>query len=329
MSAVVVVAEHWDGKLSPLTSELAVCARRIADLLGLEVKVAVLGENIETVAQEAARVTGLHTIAIQVPGLVHFKGEAYVNIFAGLLAEWDAEVVLGGNTTSGMDWAPALAVDLNAAYLPGIEALEEDTEGLLFSRAGLFGKVQEHVKPMASPLVVTVAPGAFSAPAGDEARPGSVEFIEAALPDSRSKVVADQKAANQDAGLARAQVVVAAGRGIGKPQNLELIRELAGLFSGSAVAGSRPVCDQGWLSYGHQVGLTGATVSPKLYIACGISGARQHTVGMQGSGFIVAISSDPAAAIFNVADVCIAEDLTAFIPALLEQARGKNQPPGQ
>jgi electron transfer flavoprotein alpha subunit len=326
---VVVVAEHRDCKLSPLTNELSVCARRIADWLGLEVRVVVLGENVEALAQEVAHITGQQTIAIQVPGLVYFHGEAYVKILASLLAEWDAAVVVGGHTTSGMDWAPALAVDLNAAYLPGIEALEEDAEGLLFSRAGLFGKVREVIKPAAFPFVVTVAPGAFPAPSGVAASPGQVDLLKIDTPFCRSRVQSDEKAAGQDAGLAQAQVVVAAGRGIGKPDNLELIRELAGLFSGSAVAGSRPVCDQGWLNYGNQVGLTGATVSPKLYISCGISGARQHTVGMQGSGFIVAISTDPAAAIFNVADVCIVEDLTAFIPALLEQAQGLNQSPGR
>ena len=123
-----------------------------------------------------------------------------------------------------------------------------------------------------------------------------------------------------DAGLSRAKVVVAAGRGVGEEENLDLLRRVAGLFSSAALAGSRPVCDLGWLSYGQQVGLTGTTVAPRLYIACGISGARQHTVGMQGSGFIVAINSDPQATIFNLADVCVKEDLAAFLPALLEQA---------
>jgi electron transfer flavoprotein alpha subunit len=317
---VVAVAEHRDGQLSPITKELAACARRIADLLGLEVRIAVLAERAAEIAPEAARITGEKTAAIQVPGLSGFHGEAYVKILAELLASWGAAVVVGGHTISGMDWAPALAVDLNAAYLPGVEALDEDADGLLFSRAGLFGKVREIIKPMAAPWVITVSPGAFPAPAEDAAQPGPMELLETAPPDCRSKVAAEEKDSARDAGLARAQVVVAAGRGIGKPENLDMIRDLAGLFSGSAVAGSRPVCDQGWLDYGHQVGLTGATVSPKLYIACGISGARQHTVGMQGSDFIVAISSDPAAAIFNVADVCIVEDLTAFIPELLEQA---------
>jgi len=112
---------------------------------------------------------------------------------------------------------------------------------------------------------------------------------------------------------------VAAGRGVGEIENMRLIKQLSALFPRSAVAGSRPVCDMGWLDYKRQVGLTGATVSPKLYIACGISGAMPHQVGMQGAGFIVAISTDPRAPIFNLSDVCIQEDLKRFIPALVEE----------
>jgi electron transfer flavoprotein alpha subunit len=317
---VVVVAEHRDGQLSPLTNELAVCAQRTAEMLSSEVVIAILGEQVSEVAQEAARTIGHKVYAVKVPGLKGFHGEAYVKILADLIPSWGASAVVGGHTTSGMDWAPALAVDLHATYLAGVEALDEDADGMLFSRAGLFGKAQEIIKPKANPWVITVAPGAFPAPAGLPEHPGSVELFEETSQKCRAKVIAYKSAADQDLGLTQAQVVVAGGRGIGKPENLELIHRLAGLFSRSAVAGSRPVCDLGWLDYGSQVGLTGAMVSPKLYISCGISGARQHTVGMRGSDFIVAISSDPAAAIFNLADVCIVDDLTAFIPALLDQA---------
>ncbi len=317
---VVAVAEHRDGRLAPLSKELAVCARKLADKWNLEVVVVVLGERAEVIAQEASRATGERVTAVQVPGLDEFHGEAYVKILAGLLPAWGAAVVVGGHTTSGMDWAPALAIDLGAACLTGVEALEDDAEGLCYRRAGLYGKVVEVMRPVSGPLIITVAPGAFKASSADAARPGLVEILEIAAPECRSRVLAVEKEVDQDSALTQAQVVVAAGRGIGKPENLELIRRLAGLFSRSAVAGSRPVCDMGWLDYRSQVGLTGATVSPRLYIACGISGARQHTVGMQGSDFIVAISNDPAAAIFNLADVCIVEDLTEFIPVLLSQS---------
>jgi electron transfer flavoprotein alpha subunit len=148
---VVVVAEHWDGILSPLTRELAVCARSMAEVWGLEVRVVVLGEDAEAIAQGAARITGENAAAVRAPGLSGFHGEAYVKILAELVHAWGARVVVGGHTTSGMDWAPALAVDLGAAYLAGTEALEHDADGLLLLRAGLFGKMREIVRPLAGP----------------------------------------------------------------------------------------------------------------------------------------------------------------------------------
>jgi electron transfer flavoprotein alpha subunit len=121
--------------------------------------------------------------------------------------------------------------------------------------------------------------------------------------------------------LADADVIVSAGRGIGRQENLSLIYRLASVFSRSAVGGSRPVCDAGWLQYKQQVGMTGATVTPKLYIACGISGAMQHVSGMRGAGFIVSINTDPNAAIFNVSDVCIAEDAAEFLSLLISELK--------
>ncbi|MBW2616973.1 MAG: electron transfer flavoprotein subunit alpha/FixB family protein, partial [Deltaproteobacteria bacterium] len=118
--------------------------------------------------------------------------------------------------------------------------------------------------------------------------------------------------------LTEADVIVSAGKGIGRKENLEIIERLAALFPKSAVAGSRSVCDSKWLDRNRQVGYTGATVSPKLYIAAGISGATQHIAGMRSSGFIVAINSDPNAAIFNVSDVCVVEDLTTFVPVFID-----------
>jgi electron transfer flavoprotein alpha subunit len=145
-----------------------------------------------------------------------------------------------------------------------------------------------------------------------------VRTVSGLTPASRSKGAAPPPA--DSARIAEAEVLVAAGHGVGGPENLDLIRRLAALFPKSAVAGSRIACDLGWLEYQRQVGVTGATVSPRLYIACGISGAVQHVAGMRGSGFVVAINKDPAAAIFREADVCIVDDLTRFIPAFIEAA---------
>jgi len=179
------------------------------------------------------------------------------------------------------------------------------------------GKIELRLAPLSHTTVVTVLPGAFKAEKRKSRSPGPVEFYSNRAVPKRTRPLGVKRVRQEDAGLAQADVVVAAGRGLGKVENLAMIRKLADLFPRSAVAGSRPICDQGWMDYKRQVGLTGATVSPKLYLACGISGAIQHTTGMQGSGFVVAISTDPDAAIFDMAHVCIVEDLTTFIPTFL------------
>ncbi|MCB2190167.1 MAG: electron transfer flavoprotein subunit alpha/FixB family protein [Deltaproteobacteria bacterium] len=319
---VVVVAEHVQGRLAPVTWELMTCARKLASILHLDLASVVLRKDARTLAEEMARRTGVNTWAVEVAGMANFHGETQRLSLAGLLPELNAQVVLGAHSTSGLDWAPALAADLEAAYIPGVEQITREKDGLAFWRGTHFGKLREEIAPAAWPLVLTVQPGAFQAEPPVQSEPGEVTAIQPAAPSCRTTVLQTMDGAGQDAGLGRAKVVVAAGRGVGQEENLEMLRRLAGLFSSAALAGSRPVCDLGWLGYGQQVGLTGATVAPSLYLACGISGARQHTVGMQGSGFIVAINGDPQAAIFNLADVCVVEDLTAFIPAFLDLAQG-------
>ncbi len=148
---------------------------------------------------------------------------------------------------------------------------------------------------------------------------GSVNIQSMASQALRTRSLGLKQAEADTSGISEADVLISAGMGIGDEENLEFIYALAELFPKSAVAGSRIVCDLGWLEYKCQVGVTGATVSPELYIACGISGAVQHVSGMRGSGFIVAINTDPTAAIFHTADVCIVEDLKTFIPAFIEE----------
>ncbi|MFZ5586947.1 MAG: electron transfer flavoprotein subunit alpha/FixB family protein [Thermodesulfobacteriota bacterium] len=315
------MAEHARGRLAPVSLELAAAAAELAGRLGLAAGLAVLADDPAPLADQAAARCGLPVWAVTAPGLTEFHGEAQGLAMVELLARRPVAAVLAPHTTSGLDWAPWLAARLGAACVSGLERLDGAGGGLLLGRTAQHGKVWEAIKPLAWPLVATVQPGAFAA-AGPPAQPGPVETMTLPAPARRSRVMAVEDQGGADAGLAQAQVVVAGGRGLGKPENLDLLRRLAGLFSGAALAGSRPICDLGWLGYAHQVGQTGATVAPRLYIACGISGARQHTVGMQNAGFIVAINRDANAAICNLADVCVIDDLAAFIPALLEAASG-------
>jgi len=324
---VVAVAEHVKGRLSPVSLELAACARELASALGSQARLMVLAEGVEPLAHEAARLTGLAVIGVEVAGLSHFSGEAYRRLLSDLLPGWSPCCVLAAHTTSGLEWAPGLSVRLGGAFISGVESWRMDEDGPVFGRTTHHGKLVDQVQAQALPMVLTVQPGSFTAPEQSPERPGPVEIISHDMPPCRARVRPVLEKPERDAALGAASVVVAAGRGVGQQENLEPLRRLAGLFSNAALAGSRPVCDLGWLGYGQQVGLTGSTVSPRLYLACGISGARQHTVGMQGAGFIVAINSDPRAAIFNLADVCVVEDLHAFIPTLLELAAGPPNSP--
>jgi electron transfer flavoprotein alpha subunit len=181
------------------------------------------------------------------------------------------------------------------------------------------GKIVAHVRPESDAAMVTVQPGSFEVTTSQDTVPGAVDIRRVDFEPRRSRSLGVTIGQAEDSGLQEADIIVSAGRGIGKRENLDLIDRLAALFPKSAVGGTRPVCDLGWLEYKKQVGLTGATVTPELYFACGISGAQQHLSGMRGAQFIVAVNSDPHAAIFNVADVCVVEDVTTFIPAFINE----------
>lgn len=318
----VVVAEHQGGQAARVTLEMLSLARQLAAWQGLEVRLLVL--DGQPLAARLAQETGQATLALACPGLEGFHGEAWLTALARVLPGLGARVVLGAHTSSGLEWLPGLAVDMGAACLTAVEQAHWDDKGLTLTRAGHHGKLLEEVRPRPGlPLVLSVQPGAFAAAPPLAGGPGPLEALVLEPLAMRTRVLGVSQGAGQDAALAQAPVVVAAGRGIGQPENLELVRRLAALFPSAAVAGSRPVCETGWLSLRSQVGITGATVSPRLYLACGISGARQHTMGMQGAGFIVAISNDPQAAIFNLADVAVVADLNRFIPAFLALAEAE------
>jgi electron transfer flavoprotein alpha subunit len=316
--SIVIITEHNKGQVAASTYELLAMAEEIRQARPLDVIAVVLGAEAETAAQEMAKATGEPVVAVQNPHLALYNSELYKDLLVDILPQLDPVFVLVGQTTQGLDFAPGLANCLKAGCITGVDAVFREEGDIYFSRVVYNGKVVLDLAPLTKTTVLTVQPGSFKARRDIATTPGSVELRKSTAEPKKTRSLGTKRARQEDAGLAEADVIVSAGRGTGKKENLGLIQRLAALFPRSAVAGSRPVCDSGWLEYKRQVGLTGATVSPRLYIACGISGTIQHTVGMQGSGFIVAISTDPNAAIFNIADVCIVEDLTTFIPTLIE-----------
>jgi electron transfer flavoprotein alpha subunit len=279
----------------------------------------VLGRETEKLSSEITRATGLDVIAVEINELALFSAEIYKTAIENLTADFSPSFIIAGHTPRGLDFAPALAVRINAACVTGVEALSEEAGNICFKRQICYGKINVHVAPASEPVIITVQPGSFGAFKPEKTKPGRVEKRTARYVSEfiRPKGVRIRKF--KDSSISEAKVVISAGNGVGKKENLDLIYRFAGIFPGSAVGGSRILVDRGWLEYKQQIGITGARVAPELYIACGISGASQHLAGMRDSGFVVAINRDPKASIFNNSDVCVVEDINKFIPAFLEE----------
>jgi len=315
---IVVIAEHADGRINPVTFELIAFAKKLPEAKSQAIQVVILGAEIQNLARIIADESGLDVMGLEVPGMPVYNGELYNRVLAEYFTGVAPLYVCIAHTSRGSDFAPALAIELNGACISGIEDVLTFEDGVCFARPVYGGKIIAHIRPLAGTSILTIQPGLFKANQQSHQKSGSVTIREFSTRPRWWQSMGEKQAAMDTGGVKEADVVVAAGQGFGDRDNIDLINQLASIFTKSAVAGSRIVCDLGWLAYGCQVGVTGATVSPQLYIACGISGAIQHVTGMRGSEFIVAINKDPAAAIFQVADICVVEDVITFIPILIE-----------
>jgi electron transfer flavoprotein alpha subunit len=318
---IAVIAEHADGRVNPVTYELIAFATRLPQAKSLAIQVLILGAEIQSLAQEITDKSGLDVTGFEVPDLPGYNGELYHKILAQHFGSARPRYVCIAHTSRGLDFAPALAIELNGACISGIEDVLKSEEGVCFARPLYGGKIIAHIRPLAETSILTIQPGLFKSDPQSDQKPGTVDIRQVSTTPRWWQSMGVKQIAMDTQGITEAEIVVAAGQGIGDRENLDLMNQLASIFNKSAIAGSRIVCDLEWLAYGCQVGVTGATVSPRLYVACGISGAIQHVTGMRGSEFIVAINKDPSAAIFQVADICVVEDLTTFIPILIETYR--------
>jgi len=315
---IVVIVEHFSGQIKPVTHELVSCAKRLQQNKASVIKAVILDAHPAALAREMADTWGLEVIAVRIPGLTSYNGEIYKSVLADLLREFEAAYVCTAHSSQGMDFVPALSVELNAACITGVEDILEVENRTCFARSIFGAKAVAHIRPENDLSILTIQPGMFRPQKPDKPVSGSVAHRSFNCESLKTLSMGIKEAEADMTGITEAGVIVSAGQGLGGKDNLDLIYQLAALFTKSAVAGSRIVCDLGWLEYRCQVGVTGATVSPQLYIACGISGAVQHVMGMRNSEYIVAINKDPAAAIFQVADICIVEDLTTFVPVFIE-----------
>ena len=317
-SDIVVIAAHANGQVCPETYELIAFAEKLQELRPGAVRLLVLGAAVEGLAETIARNSGRDAEAVSCGELTQYCSEGYRSLLVRELQDSPPAFICTLHNSQGLDFAPAVATALDAACITGVTGFFDRPGGLVFQKHVYGGKIKGNVKAAAGSCVLTVQPGTFKFEADASLAAGTVTHRTADCRLEHTQIHGTRPAEADTSTVTEARVIVAAGNGVGDPENMELIHELARLFPKSAVAGTRTVCDRGWLDYSQQIGITGATVSPDLYLACGISGAVQHLMGMQGSGFVIAINTDERAAIFNEADICIVEDLTQFIPLLLE-----------
>jgi electron transfer flavoprotein alpha subunit len=310
---IYMIAELRKGCITQETYELVSFARVIGK--GKRPVFLLPGKNTEEQAREISQKTGCDAIALTGGHLERYNTLSYADALMEILEKAAEAWVCLPHTSMGYDLAPRLAVLLRAACITGVESAGDGS----LSRPIYSGRFIEEIAPKTSRVVVTVLPGAFRPCEETPGPAGGVKVMKAAFTEVLSQTLGIAESLHRDSALKDAEVIVSAGRGIGKKESLSLIKRLAAVFPRSAVGASRSACDLGWLEYKHQIGTTGQSVSPRLYIACGISGAFQHVSGIRGAQTIVAINKDPHAAIFQVAHYCIVEDLATFIPILLDE----------
>jgi electron transfer flavoprotein alpha subunit len=314
---ILVVAEYANGKLSKSSYEMVQAARDS----GREgpVTLLVLGSSIAAVAVQAATIADQVLVA-DMPELQQYDPELWAAAAAQIASEGEATLVLTGGGRSGREFSPRLAVKLDAALIEDAISLKEVSGAIQAERYSFLARVTERVETIAPIVVATIKPGSF-APAAPLPTPSEQFDVELTLPVRRVTVTARESAKTERVSLTEADTVVAGGRGVGSAEAFTtLVEGLADPLK-AAVGATRAVVDAGWRPYSEQVGQTGKTVQPKLYIAVGISGAVQHLSGMGKSKCIVAINRDADAPIFKVCDYGMVGDVKEIVPALIDALR--------
>lgn len=321
---VLVVAEHKEGELDNITWELLGKGRTLADQMESSLGVLLTGSDIDALA-ESLKSSGADVVLLaQDAGLKNYNAELYTTVMSRAIKEFDPSVILMGYTYLGMETGPAVSVRLGGSMVTNCTALEID-EGKLTAVRPVFGGTLLARVDVEGPQPYTFSfqKGVLPKPA-PSSREGEIQRLTLGIDGVklRSKVIEILTAAKGKIDITKAKILVSIGRGIGSEDKIPVFQELADALGGE-LSCSRPVADMGWLPPSHQVGISANTVTPDIYIACGISGASQHVTAMRDSGVVIAINKDPNAPIFRVADYGIAADLFDVVPHLLEGAKEK------
>ncbi|MFX1509202.1 MAG: FAD-binding protein [Promethearchaeota archaeon] len=322
---VWVWAEQVDGQLRNVVLELLGKGRELADKLGEPLGAVLLGHNVgslpETLIQHGADIVYISDQEM----LAQYTTEAYTDVIAALIVTEKPNIILYGATGNGRDLGPRIAARLILGLTADCTGLDiDDKRQLVQTRPAFGGNIMASIlSPYTRPQMATVRPNVFKVPELDSSRKGEIKHVDIKVNKAavRTKIVntiieMEEGALKVD----EAEIVVTCGRGIKEPQNIEVVAELANELN-AALGGSRPIVDQGWMKHHQQVGQSGRTIAPKLYIACGISGAIQHLVGMRTSDVIVAINTDPDAPIHTVSDFSIVGDIFKIVPAIVKELK--------
>jgi len=317
--------EQFQGQAGSISWEMAGKGRQLADQLGVALTACVLGSGVEPVAQEAIAYGADRVFLVDDPTLSSYRTDPYAAVMVDLVDRFKPEILIMGASSRGRDLAGSIATRLVTGLTADCTGLEIDpeTRQLRQTRPAFGGNIMATILcPNHRPQMATVRHRVFEVPGKDDAREGQIVRERALMvEDEIATKVIDFLAEEENVNLADARIIVSGGRGVKGPEGFEPIRELAQVLGG-AVGASRAAVDAGWIPYAHQVGQTGRTVRPDLYIACGISGAIQHLAGMRTAKVIVAINRDPEAPIFEVAHYGIVGDLFEVVPEIIKQIKG-------
>ncbi|MCB2228451.1 MAG: electron transfer flavoprotein subunit alpha [Desulfarculaceae bacterium] len=321
---VWVYAEQRGGAMPEVVAELLGQGRRLADELGVELGAALLGAGLDGLAGELFAMGADVVYLADDPRLGQFNDDLYCEVLARLITEHQPEILLAGATSLGRSLIPRVATAVATGLTADCTGLSIDPDKrlLLQTRPAFGGNIMATIVcPAARPQMATVRPRVMKQSPRQEGREGRLVTLDLKPEDkAATEVLEVVQAIDDQVNLVGAEVVVCGGRGLGKAEGFELVRELATALDG-VVGATRGAVDSEWIGHAHQVGQTGRTVAPKLYIALGVSGAVQHLVGMQGSETIVAVNSDPNAPIFDVAHYGIVGDLFEVAPAMLARLK--------
>ncbi|WBW98558.1 electron transfer flavoprotein subunit alpha/FixB family protein [Oceanirhabdus sp. W0125-5] len=326
---VWVFAEQRDGELQKVSLELLGKGREIADKIGTELCAVLLGRDLDDMVKELGAYGADRVIVCEHELLHHYTTDAYTKVICELVEEKKPEIMFVGASYVGRDLGPRIACRVETGLTADCTSLdvEEETNNLLMTRPAFGGNLMATIICADHrPQCATIRPGVFAKQERDENREFIVEKynVELSEDDIRTKVEEVVKVAKEVADITEADFIVSGGRGVGNAENFKLLEELADVLGG-VVGASRAAVDNGWIDKSLQVGQTGKTVRPQIYIACGISGAIQHLAGMQDADYIIAINKDADAPLMKAADLALVGDLKNVIPELIQQIKARKE----